>query len=170
MADNGSRKQYTPGLFDRARGVPFEVVLRELELLDGAKQKGDEIGVACPWCGDEKSFSANAVNGKSNCKRCKHTGSVIDFVAERQQIKPVEAVHWILSLAPPAQEPEVEDEMVSTGLTDREVRLMELMARAFARYMGIIFSAIADEKMEAIAWKAVRQEIAEEFPDTVLPE
>ena len=56
------------------------------------------------------------------------------------------------------------------SLTSREVRLLQLMARASARYAGTIVSAIASEKLEAVAWKVVKAEIAKEFPDTALPE
>jgi len=47
--------------------------------------------------------------------------------------------------------------------------MLQLMARACARYAGTIFSAIASEQLEEIAWKVVKKEIAQEFPDTVLP-
>jgi hypothetical protein len=44
------------------------------------------------------------------------------------------------------------------------------MARACARYAGTIVSAIGSEQLEAVAWRIVKQEIAKEFPDTVLLE
>jgi hypothetical protein len=69
-----------------------------------------------------------------------------------------------------AEQAEVENDISALGLTDREVRLLQLMARACARYAGTLVSAIASEQLESVAWRVVKQEIVKEFPDTVLPE
>jgi CHC2 zinc finger len=175
MSDNGSQKVFIPDLFARAKEVTFDVVLGELGLLDQLKVVGDEIRGKCPLCGGERSFSANPVKGMFNCFRCCKNKDVIDFVKFYRKVEPKQAAEWLVSLLPPAeqmpaQEAEVEDEISAFGLTPREVRLLQLMACACARYAGVIFSAIASEKMQEIALKAVREEIVQEFPDTVLPE
>jgi CHC2 zinc finger len=144
-------------------------------LLPGSEVKGDEIRGKCPLCGGERSFSANPVKGVFNCFRCHKKKDVIDFVVFYRKIEPKQAAEWLVSLLPPAeeipaQETEVEDEISALSLTSREVRLLQLMARATARYAGTIVSAIASEKLEAVAWKVVKAEIAKEFPDTALPE
>ena len=171
MSENGSHGVFVPDLFDRAREVTFDVVLGELGLLEQLKVVGDEIRGKCPLCGGERSFSANPVKGVFNCFRCHKKKDVIDFVVFYQKVEPKQAAEWLVSLLPPAQEVgEVESEMPASSLTSQEVRLLQLVARAFARYASAIFSAIASEKMEAVAWKAVREEIVQEFPDTVLPQ
>jgi DNA primase len=175
MSENGSQKVFVPGLFERAKEVTFDVVLGELGLLDQLKVVGDEIRGKCPLCGGERSFSANPVKGMFNCFRCRKKKDVVDFVTFYQKVEPKEAAEWLVSLLPPAEEMpakevEVEDEISLSGLTDREVRLLQLMARACARYAGVIVSAIGSEQLEAVAWRVVREEIAKEFPDTVLPE
>ena len=171
MAENGSLKVFVPDLFVRAKEVRFDVVLGELGLLDQLKIVGDEIRGKCPLCGGERSFSANPVKGMFQCFRCRKKKDVIDFVGFYRGVEPKQAAEWLVSLLPPAQEVgEVESEMPASSLTSQEVRLLQLVARAFARYASAIFSAIASEKMEAVAWKAVREEIVQEFPDTVLPE
>ena len=100
---------------------------------------------------------------------------VIDFVKFYQKVEPKQAAEWLVSLLPPMQdeaEQQTEEGSVlsASGLSAREVQLLQLMARACARYAGVIVSAIASEKLEAVAWRVVKEEIAKEFPDTVLPE
>jgi DNA primase len=180
MSENGSHGVFVPDLFDRAREVTFDVVLGELGLLEQLKVVGDEIRGKCPLCGGERSFSANPVKGVFNCFRCRKKKSVVDFVAFYQKVEPKEAAEWLVSLLSPVQgEVEVDavlcsndtiDEQADAVLTPREVRLLQLMARACARYAGTIVSAIGSEQLEAVAWRVVRQEIVQEFPDTVLPE
>jgi DNA primase len=179
MSENGSHGVFVPDLFDRARQVTFDVVLGELGLLEQLKVVGDEIRGKCPLCGGERSFSANQVKGVFNCFRCRKKKSVVDFVVWYQKVDARQAAEWLVSLLPPAQG-EIEedavcsndaiDEQADAVLTPREVRLLQLMARACARYAGTIVSAIASEQLEAVAWRVVRQEIVQEFPDTVLPE
>jgi DNA primase len=173
MSENGSQKVFVPGLFERAKEVTFDVVLGELGLLDQLKIVGHEIRGKCPLCGGERSFSANPVKGVFNCFRCRKNKDVIDFVKFYRDVEPKQAAEWLVSLLPPAEEmpakeTEGENESSALGLTVREVRLLQLMARACARYAGTIVSAIASEQLEKIAWRVVRQEIAKEFPDTVL--
>ena len=173
MSENGSQKVFVPGLFERAKEVRFDVVLGELGLLDTLKVVGDEIRGKCPLCGGERSFSANPVKGVFNCFRCHKKKDVVDFVRFFHDVEPKEAAEWLVSLLPPAEEMpakevEVENEISASGLTVREVRLLQLMARACARYVGVIVSAIASEQLEAVAWRVVKQEIENEFPDTFL--
>ena len=175
MSENGSQKVFVPGLFERAKEVTFDVVLGELGLLDQLKIVGDEIRGTCPLCGGERSFSANPVKGVFNCFRCHKKKDVVDFVRFFRGVEPKEAAEWLVSLLPPAEEmpakqTEDENEISVSSLTVREVQLLQLMARAFARYAGTIVSAIASEQLEAVAWRVVKQEIEKEFPDTILPE
>lgn len=174
MSESGSQKVYVPDLFARAKEVTFDVVLGELGLLEQLKVVGDEIRGKCPLCGGERSFSANPVKGVFNCFRCRKKKDVIDFVKFYRDVEPKEAAEWLVSLLPQvqdgAEQTEVEHTLSASGLTPREVRLLQLMARACARYAGTIFSAIASEQLETVAWRVVKQEIAKEFPDTVLPE
>jgi CHC2 zinc finger len=79
MSENSSQKVFIPNLFERAKGVTFDVVLAELGLLDQLKVVGDEIRGACPLCGGEKSFSANPVKGVFHCFRCQKKKDVVDF-------------------------------------------------------------------------------------------
>jgi DNA primase len=113
-----------------------------------------------------------------NCFRCKKGGDVISFVAAHQKIEKRQAAVWLVSLMPPAeegtldQEAEVVTALSSMGLTDREVRLLQLMTRAHARYISAMFScffASAAEQLEQDAWEAVKEEIIREFPDTLFP-
>ncbi len=92
------------------------------------------------------------------------------------KIEKRQAAVWLASLIPSAEEeiPDQETEVVtalsSLGLTDREVRLLQLMTRAHARYISAMFScffASAAEQMERDAWEAVKEEIIREFPDTI---
>jgi DNA primase len=171
MSENGSAKPYIPGLFDRANEVTFDVVLGELGLLDQLKVVGDEIRGKCPICGGERSFSANQVKGVYNCFRCHKGGNVIKFVGRFKNIVDDDAARWIVSLLPqevPDEQVQAEHEIIESSLTPREVKLLQLMARACARYAGVIVSAIGSEQLEAVAWKVVSGEIAKEFPDTVL--
>jgi len=175
MADKGGEKSFIPNLFERAKEVTFDVVLGELGLLDQLKVVGDEIRGMCPLCGGEKSFSANPVKGVFNCFRCRKNKDVIDFVKFYQKVEPKQAAEWLVSLLPAIQdkaEQQTEEENVlsASGLSAREVQLLQLMARACARYTGVIVSAMASEKLEAVAWRIVKEEIATEFPNTVLPE
>ena len=175
MAENGSQKVFVPGLFERAKEVTFDVVLGELGLLDQLKVAGDEIRGTCPLCGGERSFSANPVKGMFNCFRCRKKKDVVDFVKFYRKVEPKEAAEWLVSLLPEekavADEQAVEENaLTGSGLSPREVWLLQLMARACARYAGVIVSAIASEKLEEVAWRVVKEEIAKEFPDTVLPE
>jgi len=174
MSENGSQKVFVPDLFTRAKEVTFDVVMGELGLMDQLKIVGDEIRGRCPLCGGERSFSANPVKGMFNCFRCRKKKDVIDFVAFYQKIEPKQAAEWLVSLLPQVQdgaEQVEEDNTLSvSALTSREMRLLQLMARACARYAGTLVSAIADEKLGEVAWRVVKQEIAKEFPDTVLPE
>ena len=166
MLENGNQGVYIPDLFARAKEVTFDVVLGELGLLDQLKVVGDEIRGKCPLCGGDRSFSANPVKGVFNCFRCRKNKDVIDFVKFYKKVEPKQAAEWLVSLLPPVQEvvpdqqTEGESELSASGLTDREVRLLQLMARACARYAGTIVSAIASEQLEAVAWRVVRQEIA----------
>ena len=175
MSENGSQKVFVPGLFERAKEVTFDVVFAELGLLDHLKVVGDEIRGTCPLCGGERSFSANPVKGVFNCFRCHKKKDVIDFVKLYRKVEPKEAAEWLVSLLPPVQEvdeqqTEEENALTGSGLSSREVRLLQLMARTCARYAGVIVSAIASEQLEAVAWRVVKEEIKKEFPDTVLPE
>jgi DNA primase len=175
MAENESRSVFIPNLFERAKEVKFDVVLSELVLLEYLNVVGDEIRGMCPLCRGERCFSANPVKGKYNCFRCKKGGDVIDFVRLYQKVEAKQAAEWLVSLLPPVQnasdeEPEGESTLSESALTPREVRLLQLMSRACARYAGIMVSAMASEKLEEIALRIVREEIAQEFPDTALPE
>jgi len=175
MSENSSQKVFVPGLFERAKEVTFDVVLSELGLLDHLQVAGDEIRGKCPLCGGEKSFSANPVKGVFNCFRCHKKKDVVDFVKFYQKVEPKQAAEWLVSLLPSVQdEPEKQTEEGSivsvSGLSVREVQLLQLMARACARYAGVIVSAIASEQLEAVAWRVVKEEIVKGFPDTVLPE
>ena len=176
MSENGSQKAFVPGLFERAKEVTFDVVLGELGLLDHLKVVGDEIRGTCPLCGGERSFSANPVKGVFNCFRCHKKKDVIDFVKYYRKVEPKEAAEWLVSLLPEVQEgadkqtEKEENAFTGSGLSPREVQLLQLMARACARYAGTLVSAIASEQLEAVAWRVVKEEIAKEFPDTVLPE
>ena len=174
MSESGGHK-FIPDLFTRAKQVPFDVVLSELGLLDHLQVAGDEIRGKCPLCGGERSFSANPVKGVFNCFRCKKHKDVIDFVKFYRGVEPKYAAEWLVSLLPPMQEqddeqPEGESTLTESALTPREVRLLQLMSRACARYAGIMVSAMASEKLEEIALRIVREEIAQEFPDTALLE
>jgi DNA primase len=175
MSESGSQKTFVPDLFVRAKQVTFDVVLAELGLLDQLKVSGDEIRGTCPLCGGERSFSANPVKGVFNCFRCRKNKDVIDFVKFYRKVEPREAAEWLVSLLPPVQDETEqqagwENTLSGSGLTDREVQLLQLMARACARYVGTIVSAIASEQLEAVAWRIVKEEIAKEFPDTALSE
>jgi hypothetical protein len=175
MPEDGKQGAFIPDLFARAKEVTFDVVLSELGLLDQLKVVGDEIRGKCPLCGGERCFSANPVKGKYNCFRCKKGGDVIDFVRLYRKVEPKQAAEWLVSLLPsvqdvPEHQAEDETEITTLGLTTREVQLLQLMARACARYAGIVVSAMSSVQLEAIAWKVVKAEIEKEFPDTVLPE
>src|SRR4051794_13531532 len=175
MSENESRSVFVPNLFERAKEVTFDVVLGELDLLDQLQVAGDEIRGKCPLCGGERSFSANPVKGVFNCFRCKKKKDVIDFVRFYKDVEPKEAAEWLVSLLPEEQEvveeqTEEGNTLSESGLSAREVQLLQLMARACARYAGMIVSAIGSEQLEAVAWRVVKEEIAKEFPDTVLPE
>ena len=169
------RQPFIPNLFERAKQVTFDIVLGELELLNRLQVAGDEIRGKCPLCGGEKSFSANPVKGVFNCFRCHKKKDVVDFVKFYKQIEPKQAAEWLVSLLPSVQdEPEQQTEegsvLSASGLSAREVQLLQLMARACARYAGVIVSVIASEQLEAVAWRVVKEEITKQFPDTVLPE
>ena len=169
------RKPFIPDLFTRAKQVPFDVVLSELGLLDQLQVAGDEIRGKCPLCGGDRSFSANPVKGVFNCFRCRKNKDVIDFVKFYRKVELKQAAEWLVSLLPPVEdeaEQQTEEGSVlsDTELSARDVRLLQLMARACARYAGTIVSAIASEKMEAVAWRVVKEEIVKEYPDTALPE
>ncbi len=59
------------------------------------------------------------------------------------------------------------------GLSGREVRLLQVIARANARCVAAMFSssfAGVVEQLEEMAEQIVTEEIAKEFPDTVLSE
>jgi DNA primase len=175
MSENESRSVFVPNLFERAKEVTFDVVLGELGLLDQLQVAGDEIRGKCPLCGGDRSFSANPVKGVFNCFRCHKKKDVIDFVKFYRKVESKSAAEWLVSLLPPEQdeaEQQTEEGSVlsDTELSAREVRLLQLMARACARYAGTIVSAIASEKMEAVAWRVVKEEITKQFPDTALPE
>jgi DNA primase len=171
MSEVGSQKVFVPGLFERAKEVMFDVVLGELGLLDQLKVVGDEIRGTCPLCGGERSFSANPVKGVFNCFRCHKKKDVVDFVKFYRKVEPKQAAEWLVALLPPVQDEadqQAEEGTVlsDSGLSAREVRLLQLMARACARYAGTLVSAIASEQLEAVAWRVVREEIEKEFPDT----
>jgi hypothetical protein len=57
-----------------------------------------------------------------------------------------------------AEQAEEDNTLSVFALTSREMRLLQLMARACARYAGTIFSAIASEQLEEIAWKVIKKE------------
>ena len=153
--------------------VPFDVVLSTLGLLNQLRQVGDEIRGRCPLCEGERSFAANPVKGVSNCFRCRKGGDVIDFVAAYQKVEKKQAAAWLAALISPveeeipAQDTEVEHAPSALGLTAREVRLLQLMAKAHARYVAAIFSYTfnsASEQLEGRAWQIVKEEIEQEFP------
>jgi hypothetical protein len=179
MSEHDSQKVFVPGLFERAKEVKFDVVLAELGLLDQLQVAGDEMRGKCPLCGGDRCFSANPVKGVFNCFRCHKKKDVVDFVKFYRKVEPKEAAEWLVSLLPPAQkgseekeevEIDLEGEISESGLTVREVRLLQLMARACARYAGVIVSAIASEQLEAVAWRVVKEEIVREFPETEFSE
>jgi DNA primase len=175
MSESDSQRAFVPDLFVRAKEVTFDVVLAELGLLYQLKVVGDEIRGQCPLCGGERSFSANPVKGVFNCFRCRKNKDVIDFVKFYRKVEPRQAAEWLVSLLPPVQDavneqPEGESTLSETALTSREVRLLQLMARACARYAATIVSAMASEKLEDVACLIVMEQIAKEFPDTALPE
>jgi DNA primase len=175
MSETGSQKTFVPGLFERAKEVTFDRVLGELGLLDQLRVVGDEIRGTCPLCGGERSFSANPVKGMFNCFRCHKKKDVVDFVKFYRQVEPKEAAEWLVSLLPQVldvtdEQTEGENTFSESGLTPREVQLLQLMARVCARYAGVIVSAIGSEQLEAVALRVVNEEITKEFPDTVLPE
>ena len=174
MSENSSQK-FIPDLFTRAKQVTFDVVLSELGLLDQLQVAGDEIRGKCPLCLGERCFSANPVKGVFNCFRCRKNKDVIDFVKYYRKVEPKYAAEWLVSLLPPVQDtadeqPEEKSMISESALTPREVRLLQLMARACARYAGTLVSAIASEQLEAVAWRVVKEEIAKDFPDTALLE
>jgi hypothetical protein len=175
MANNESPKGYIENLFDRAKEVPFDLVLDKLGLLDELRRVGDEIRGKCPICGGERSFSANPVKGQFNCFRCRKGGDVTDFVARFQQKANKEAALWLVSLIEPAeevsdQETEVVDTVSSLVLNDREIRILHLMTKAYARILAAMFSYFPQsvaEQLERDAWEIVKDEIVREFPDTL---
>ena len=175
MSENESRGVFVPNLFERAKEVKFDVVLGHIGWLHQLKVAGDEMRGMCPLCRGERCFSANPVKGKYNCFRCKTGGDVVDFMRLYRKVEPKEAAEWLVSLLPPVQD-EIEQQteegnvLSASGLSAREVRLLQLMARACARYAGTLVSAIASEQLEAVAWRVVKEEIAKDFPDTALPE
>jgi DNA primase len=142
------------------------------------KVVGDEIRGKCPLCGGERSFSANPVKGVFNCFRCRKNKDVIDFVKFYQKVEPKQAAEWLVSLLPPAQDvpdeqTEGENALSALSLTDREVRLLQIIARANMRCVATMFSssfASVVEQLEDMARQIVTEEIVKEFPDTVLPE
>jgi DNA primase len=175
MSEHDSQKVFVPGLFERAKEVKFDVVLAELGLLDQLQVAGDEIRGKCPLCGGDRSFSANPIKGVFNCFRCHKKKDVVDFVKFYRKVEPKQAAEWLVSLLPPAQDKaeqqtEEGNALSDSGLSAREVRLLQLMSRAYARYAGVIVSALASEQLEAVAWRVVKEEIGKEFPDTALPE
>ena len=178
MAENGGEKTFIPGLFDRAKEVTFDVVLGELGLLDQLKVVGDEIRGKCPLCGGDRSFSANPVKGVFNCFRCHKTRDVIDFVAFYRKIEKRQAAEWLVSLLEPVQDeageqPQIEDTLSALALSGREVRLLQIIARANARCVAaMVSSAFANvvKELEDMATQIVREEIGKEFPETAFPE
>jgi len=171
MSENESRNVFVPNLFERAKEVTFDVLLGELGLLDQLQVVGDEIRGKCPLCGGDRSFSANPVKGVFNCFRCHKKKDVVDFVRFYRKVELKQAAEWLVSLLPQVldtanEQPEGESTLSESALTPREVRLLQLMARACARYAGTLVSAIASEQLEAVAWRVVREEIEKEFPDT----
>jgi DNA primase len=78
------------------------------------------------------------VKGVFNCFRCHKKKDVIDFVKFYRKVEPKQAAEWLVSLLPSVQdeaEKQAEEGNVfsNSGLSAREVRLLQLMARACAR-------------------------------------
>jgi DNA primase len=178
MAENGTPKRYIENLFERAKEVPFDVVLEKLELLSQLRRVGYEIRGACPICGGERCFSAKPVKGMYNCFRCHKGGDVTAFVARYKKIEEKEAATWIVSLIPPAEgeipdrEADTINALPSLGLTHREVCLLHIMTKAQIRYiaeMSRMFASVADQ-MEQSVWKFVKEEIVGQFPETTFQE
>jgi len=88
---------------NKARGVPFPVVLDALGLLDRLKTKGANLQGPCPIGkehGKADCFGVE-IGAKQayNCFACKSKGNVIDFVMAYKGVPFKEAATWLVELA-----------------------------------------------------------------------
>ena len=67
--------------------VSLKDVLAHYGLLEGLKQKGDELSGLCPFHKETKgSFRANLAKNAFNCFGCKAHGNILDFVSLKEGV------------------------------------------------------------------------------------
>lgn len=84
------RRQFRlpPGLLDRARDVPIESVIGNLNL----RGKGPDRVGPCPNCGGKDRFGVNLKKNLFNCRGCDEGGDVIALVQFLDGVSFVEAI------------------------------------------------------------------------------
>ena len=67
--------------------VSLKDILAHYGLLEGLKQKGDELSGLCPFHKETKgSFRANLAKNAFNCFGCKAHGNILDFVSQKEVV------------------------------------------------------------------------------------
>ena len=86
--------------YDAVKKVPFDWVLKRLDLFETLSPSGDELKGVCPipaHTGEKKkdTFYVNIGKGMFTCHQCKKRGNVLDFVMVQRDVKVKEAGEWL---------------------------------------------------------------------------
>ena len=86
--------------YDAVKKVPFDWVLKRLDLFDALTPSGEELKGICPipaHTGEKKkeTFYVNVGKGMFICHQCKKQGNVLDFVMACREVKVKEAGEWL---------------------------------------------------------------------------
>jgi hypothetical protein len=184
---NLRKSGYVEGLFDRAKQVPVETVLRHLEvtiegtactLIDVMERRGNEWKGKCPigtLHGKEDTFSINDKTGLFVCyaRRKDHKGgNVLEFVRLVKGVQVRDAALWLVGLQSETDdngtetlEPEATESAVAghrPQLPAHEMLVVQAVHVAVTRQLAGLFRSLA-EGLDAKA-QELAQKIAEGEP------
>jgi DNA primase len=99
--------------------VPFDWVLKRLDLFDAFTPSGEELKGKCPipaHTGEKKkeTFFVNVGKGMFTCHQCKKRGNVLDFVMAQRDVPVKEAGEWLAEFF--AEEKEREKEGIAESV------------------------------------------------------
>lgn len=151
--------------YEAVRKVPFDWVLKRLDLFETLTASGEELKGVCPipsHTGEKGkgTFYVHVGKGMFTCHQCKKRGNVLDFVMAQREVKVKEAGEWLARFFEEEKEREPES-VAEHALGFRDAPLSLLLFNVCEQVLERVRDPAFDSKACARRFAAWAMEVLE---------